>query len=176
MQLRSRSPGRFCVAACLFFSATACVGHLVSGPLLLYSLLVASFFSPVLLPALAALAAASSATAAEQHVSGQALFEPFSRDRGEGAPSSLDRELGIVAEDGERHGSRSSSSRSSIRIVSSHFSGRQDSVSDDGDDVEDANTSADEPDEPFEMISDADADLHTDHPRHTHHHATQGHS
>lgn len=82
------------------------------------------------------------------------LFDAFSDKREEQPDFTLDRELGIVTPDPEREGSSSSSSKSSIRIVPSHFSGRQSSASD-AEDRLDSDDSADGTamDEPFEMIS-----------------------
>lgn len=158
--MRTESPGRFCVLLTLLFSVTACIGHMISGALVVYTVLLIFFLSPALLshPSICGLFAdgrdSDHHCHDEETMPKSGLFDAFSEKREEQSCFSLDRELGLVTPDPEREGSSSSSSKSSIRIVSSHFSGRQSSASD-AEDRLDSDDSADGTamDEPFEMIT-----------------------
>lgn len=158
IRMRTHSPGRFCALVTLLFSATACIGHMVSGALVVYTILVAFFLSPALLshPSVCGLfVEKEEQIGVDESMPKSQLFDAFSETREERSSYSLDRELGIVTPDQEREGSSSSSSKSSIRIVPSHFSGRQSSASDAEDRIESDDSADGSPleEEPFEMIS-----------------------
>ena len=164
--MRTESPGRFCVLVTLTLSVTACIGHMISGALVMYTILIAFFLSPALLslPSVCSLFVdhPDSLIATEETVPNADLFDAFSRQRDEQSCYSLDRELGIVSSDPDREGSSGSSSKSSIRIVSSHFSGRQSSASDAEDRTESDDSADGSPlEEPFEMISVAELRSHS---------------
>lgn len=155
--MRSESPGKFCALVTSLLSVTACLGHMISGALVVYVILVTCFLLPAILsqPSLCSFFAGDQLTVEDDEIVPKAeLFDALSNRSDGRSDYSLDRELGIVAPYTEREGS---SSKSSIRIVPAHFSGRIGSAGDvedrsDSDDSVDGNLL----DEPFEMISSAE--------------------
>lgn len=151
--MRSESPGRFCALLTVLFSATALIGHMVSGAMIVYAILVTLFLSPALLSHPSA-----SSLFTEKRLSGEVdlVPEPFEAFSAKGsAEYNLDREMGILTPDQERDGSSSSSSSGSIRIVPSHFSARL-SSSGSTEDRTDDSADLSPAEEPFEMISSAE--------------------
>lgn len=134
------------------------IGHLVSGAFVVYSILVSAFLSPVLISMYTDSCFASGKLPADHELdSPSGLFDPLPAAEREEDVYNLDHELGIVTPSVEREGSTSSSGKSSIRIVASHFSGRNSSGSEISEDAaEDSADDSSPNDEPFEMISDSD--------------------
>lgn len=154
--LRSESPGRFCAIVSLFFVMTAVIGHLVSGAVVVYTILVSAFLSPVFLTRWSTGCFFPDDQNSHDHEleSKSDVFDALKTEESQEKGYNLDHELGIVSPGLEREGSTSSSGKSSIRIIASHFSGRNSSGSDDAglDSADDSSPN----EEPFEMISDTD--------------------